>query len=123
MNIEVCCSTCGTAFMTCPQIGMPSMVKCPAGHANTVREANEVEAEALMRLASVEYHNMGSLKPSLGGISRRDYFAGLAMQALIPIMPNPSQSADMGKQESQLRLGISWAVIWADAMIQELDKK
>ena len=99
------------------------MVKCPAGHANTVREANEVEAEALMRLASVEYHNMGSLKPSLGGISRRDYFAGLAMQALIPIMPNPSESADMGQQESQLRLGLSWAVIWADAMIQELDKK
>jgi len=39
------------------------------------------------------------------------------------ISHNPSQSADMGQQESQLRLGISWAVLWADAMIQELDKK
>lgn len=47
MNIPVTCRECGTEFMSCPQIGVESIVHCPNGHRTSVRQANDEEVQAL----------------------------------------------------------------------------
>lgn len=58
MNIEIRYHKCGDQFMTSPQVGVESFVKCLNGHSNIVRKATKDEAVTLAQLLSLSHDDV-----------------------------------------------------------------